>query len=284
MKRLLTQITVLLITNLNLKGFITGTIYQGKLKNICVPGLNCYSCPGALGSCPIGALQAVAGSANYRFSFYVFGFMSLIGTLLGRFVCGWLCPFGLFQDLLSKIKVKKCGLPPRIDRILRMLKYAILLFPVLLLPMLLTNQFGISPPYFCQYICPSGTLMGGIPLIITNPSLREAAGFLFHWKIGVLLLFTISSLVLYRPFCKYICPLGAFYALFNRISLYRIQIDPHTCINCGACEKSCHMQVPVHAKPNHSECIRCGSCRKACPTQALSCGFLHNARSNKTVS
>ena len=84
-------------------GFINGKIYDGSLKKLCLPGLNCYSCPGALGSCPIGSLQAVLGSRNFQFSFYIFGFLMLMGAVFGRFVCGWMCPFGLVQDLLYKI-------------------------------------------------------------------------------------------------------------------------------------------------------------------------------------
>ncbi len=92
-----------LLTNSYLIGFAQGKIYRGKLKNLCVPGLNCYSCPGALGSCPIGAMQAVIGSWNFKFAFYVAGFLVFFGALMGRFACGWLCPFGLIQELLHNV-------------------------------------------------------------------------------------------------------------------------------------------------------------------------------------
>ncbi len=271
MKRLLTQIATFVLTNLNLRGFFEGKIFQGTSKKMCVPGLNCYSCPGALGSCPIGSLQAVAGSLKYNISFYVLGLLTLFGTLFGRFICGWFCPFGLVQDLIYKIKTKKYSVPQKIDKPLRYAKYLILLVVVILLPMLLTNEFGMASPYFCQYICPSGTLFGGIPLLLTNPNLRQAAGLLFSWKMALLLLFLISSLFIYRPFCKYVCPLGAIYAMFNKVSLYRFEIDKDSCINCGKCERVCNMQVPVLTNPNHPECIRCGDCKNACPTKAIKC-------------
>jgi hypothetical protein len=102
--RRIVQWIVAIVTNINLKGFFTGEIYTGTTKNICVPGLNCYSCPGAIGSCPIGSLQAVLGHFKYKFSFYIFGFLMLVGTIWGRFVCGYLCPFGLIQELIYKIK------------------------------------------------------------------------------------------------------------------------------------------------------------------------------------
>ena len=73
-----------LITNSYFEGFKTGKIYGGDLKKVCVPGMNCYSCPGAKGSCPIGALQAVIGNSDYKFSYYVVGFLFFIGALIER--------------------------------------------------------------------------------------------------------------------------------------------------------------------------------------------------------
>ena len=95
------------ITNSHVTGFVTGKIYTGKLKNACVPGLNCYSCPGAVGACPIGSLQAVIGSWNFKMAYYVVGFLIFIGAMVGRLICGFLCPFGLIQDLLNKIPFPK---------------------------------------------------------------------------------------------------------------------------------------------------------------------------------
>ena len=89
------------LTNSRVSGFVTGKIYTGNLKHACVPGLNCYSCPGATGACPIGSLQAVIGSWNFKMAYYVIGFLIFVGALLGRLVCGFLCPFGLIQDLLN---------------------------------------------------------------------------------------------------------------------------------------------------------------------------------------
>ena len=83
-----------LLSNLHLPNFLKGTIFQGSTKQVCVPGLNCYSCPGAAGACPIGAMQAVVGSSKFKFSYYITGMLIFIGVLLGRFVCGFLCPFG----------------------------------------------------------------------------------------------------------------------------------------------------------------------------------------------
>ena len=92
-----------LLSNIHLPNFIKGGIHQGGSKAVCVPGLNCYSCPAAAGACPIGAFQAVVGSSKFSFSYYVTGFLILTGVLLGRFVCGFLCPFGWLQELLHQI-------------------------------------------------------------------------------------------------------------------------------------------------------------------------------------
>lgn len=263
------QILWALLTNSYLLGFAQGKIYRGKLKNLCVPGLNCYSCPGAVGACPIGALQAVIGNRNFKFAFYVAGFLMFVGALTGRFVCGWLCPFGLIQDLLHKIPFpKKINTFPG-DRMLRKLKYVILAVFVILMPMFLVDMLGQGAPYFCKLICPAGTLEGGIPLVILNKSLRGAVGFLYVWKNVLLAAVIILSVWIYRPFCKYLCPLGAVYSVFNPISVFRYRVDKEACIHCGACAKVCNMQVNPAENANHPECIRCGDCKKACPTKAI---------------
>lgn len=193
----------------------------------------------------------------------------IVSSLMGRFVCGFLCPFGLFQDLLYKIPfVKKIKAVP-FDKKLRYLKYIILVVFVILLPVLLSND-GIGKPYFCKLICPSGTLMGGIPLVLTNPSLRRILGILFSWKLFILVSITVLSMMIYRPFCKYLCPLGAIYGIFNKFSLFRYEVDQLKCTKCGACHKNCHMDVKVYEVPNSAECIRCGKCISICPHQAIS--------------
>lgn len=258
-----------LITNSYLIGFAQGKIYKGKLKNLCVPGLNCYSCPGALGACPIGAMQAVIGSWNFKFAFYVAGFLIFIGALMGRIVCGWLCPFGLIQDLLHKIPFPKKIQTFRGDKLLRKLKYLILVVFVILLPMFLVDILGQGAPYFCKLICPAGTLEGGLPLVLLNKSMRGALGWLYAWKNFLLIVTILLSMAIYRPFCKYICPLGAIYSVFNPISIFRYRLDKEKCVHCGACAKACQMQVDPVENANHPECIRCGACKKSCPVKAI---------------
>ena len=260
------------VSNGYLVGFVKGRIWRGDTKSVCVPGLNCYSCPGALGACPIGSLQAELAAREIRFPLYVTGLLLAFGALFGRFVCGFLCPFGLVQDLLFKIRTKKIG-AFKLDRPLRYLKYVVLAVLVILLPALIKNAAGVSSPWFCKLVCPSGTLFAGIPLILANPSLRAVIGFLFSWKMAILILILGLSVFLYRPFCKYLCPLGAAYALFNKAAFYRLQLDEAACTHCGACARVCNMRVDPTKTPNDMECIRCGDCVKACPAKALSAGF-----------
>ena len=267
--RLWVQIIFTAVTNGYFYGFATGTIYRGPLKTVCVPGLNCYSCPGALGSCPIGSLQAVISGKEHSFSFYIVGFLIFFGSVFGRFICGWLCPFGLAQDLLYKIPFfqKRKNMPGH--KILIKLKYVIFLVFVIILPMIVTNFIGQGDPWFCKYICPSGTLMAGLPLVGMNESLRNAIGGLFSWKIVLLMTIVIISLWFYRPFCKYLCPLGAVYSVFNPIALYRYQVKEEVCTKCGKCQKVCKMDIKVWENPKSPESIRCADCIKNSPEKAI---------------
>ena len=271
-----------LLTNIHLPNFLKGGLYQGKGKAVCVPGLNCYSCPAASGACPIGSFQAVVGSSKFRFSYYITGFLILLGVLLGRVICGFLCPFGWFQELLHKIPTKK--LSTKKLKPLTYLKYVVLLVMVVLLPVLVTNELGMGDPFFCKHLCPQGVLEGAIPLSLANAGIRAALGSLFKWKFIVLLTVIVLSIVFYRPFCKWLCPLGAFYALLNKVSLFQMQVDQSKCVSCGKCAKVCKMDVDVTKSPNHTECIRCGMCIRACPTDAVSFryGFGSGKQQSKT--
>ena len=225
----------------------------------------------------------MVGSSKFRFSYYITGILILLGVLLGRFICGFLCPFGWLQELLHKIPSPKRStkrLKP-----LRYLKYAVLLIMVVLLPALVVNEMGMGDPFFCKYLCPQGVLEGAIPLSLTNAGIRAALGKLFSWKFCILLAVVVASVVFYRPFCKWLCPLGAFYAVMNRVSLFQMRVDTDKCVSCGACARACKMDVDITKTPNHAECIRCGMCIKSCPTKAIhyQYGFGDKADNNKEI-
>ena len=265
MKRRWIQLASALIYNANLKGFGEAAIYQGKTKGVCVPGLNCYSCPGAIAACPLGTLQNALSSAPVRFPFYILGFLILSGLFLGRMICGFLCPFGLIQELLYKIPVPKYR-KNRITRILSWLKYGILAVFVIYIPLYFAFRNGFPLPSFCKYICPAGTLEGGLTLVLGNPSLRAAAGVLFDWKVLVLLLFLVSTCFVYRSFCRFFCPLGAVHSLFSRISILGIEVDEGKCTHCGQCVRQCRMDMKA---VGDRECIQCGECKQVCHVGAI---------------
>ena len=273
--RLYFQIIYTIITNGYLYGFVNGKIYKGSLKYACVPGLNCYSCPGAFGSCPMGALQAALNKQGFHVPFAVLGFLFVFGSIFGRFICGWLCPFGLLQDLLHKIPIfhKKKQLP--YHSVLKYVKYVVLVGLVVIGSAFLFNGFA-KVPAFCKYLCPSGTFMGAIPLLFTKEQLREQAGGLFYWKLGVLLLIVLLSIKIYRPFCQYLCPLGAIYGWFNRFSLVQIHWEKDTCISCMACQKACPVHLPPEKISVSPECIKCGQCVDVCPEGCLRFGQNHH--------
>jgi len=266
------QILSAVAHNAWLPGFATGTIWKGGSKYVCAPGFNCYSCPGALAACPIGALQAVIGSRKFNVAWYVIGTLLLFGLAAGRWICGWLCPFGLLQEGLYKIPGKKARVPLRL-RWLRYTKYALLIVFVILLPMLAVNFAGYGDPWFCKYICPAGTVEGALPLLAMNESLRQGAGLLFAWKALLAAAILAACVPLYRFFCRFLCPLGAIYGLMNRLSLTRMAVDKRRCASCGTCARACKMDVEPSKTPNSAECIRCGDCVKACPHRALAMGF-----------
>ncbi len=264
-KRRLIQLYSALLFNANLKGFSSGNIYKGNTKIFCAPGINCYSCPGAVAACPIGSLQG-SFSAGKSTLFYVAGILLLYCLLFGRWICGWLCPFGLIQDLLHKIKTPKLKKDP-ITRILSFFKYVVLTFFVLIVP--IAYAFKDTPlPAFCKYICPAGTLEGGIGLLANkvNESYFSMLGPLFTWKFLLLVTICIGCIFVFRLFCRFICPLGALYGLFNKISIFGVKVENNKCTNCGLCVNYCKLDV---LKVGDTECISCGKCMDVCPTNAI---------------
>ncbi len=262
--RRLVQLYAAVLYNAHIRGFADGTIYTGPVKAACVPGLNCYSCPGAVGACPLGALQnAVAASAN-RPAFYVLGTLMLFGLTLGRVVCGWLCPAGLVQDLLQRLPTPKLK-KSRATRALSWIKYAVLAAFVVLIPLLHTD---FPLPAFCKYICPAGTLEGAVGLL-SNPANADKFGMLgalFTQKFVVMALILTACVFVRRAFCRFVCPLGAIYGLFARVALIGVRVDGSACSGCGTCVRVCPMDVRA---VGDRECVHCGLCMDVCPEKAI---------------
>jgi ferredoxin-type protein NapH len=268
-RRLLPQFGFFLLQNPFISNFVNGKIYQGHLKTLCSPGLNCYSCPAAAVSCPLGAIQYFFSGVRHRVSFYVIGFLLMTGVVLGRFICAFVCPMGLLQDLLYLIKMPKIV---RRLKYLQYVKYVILSVFVVFLPLTIINEFsGLGQPWFCKFICPSGTLFGAIPLVLINDFLRNFIGAQFFLKLMIAINIIIAAIFVYRIFCRMFCPLGAIYALFNKISILHLQHDKEKCLSCKACVKACQIKIDPTSQTNSPECVRCGKCVNACEHNALSC-------------
>jgi ferredoxin-type protein NapH len=232
----------------------TKAIYQGPLKGVCVPMMACYACPAAIVSCPIGTLQHFAAIGDVPW--LLVGVLTVTGALIGRMACGWLCPFGLIQDLIHRIPCPKITIPDWLGNI----KYAVLLIPVVLLPAI------TKVPWFSQ-LCPAGTLTAGIPWVLWDPIVPASGkpvivastGGLFALKVGILVAFLVLFAAAKRPFCRVFCPLGAILSLFGRVSLVRLKVSD-SCARCGQCQSRCPVDHAVWKDPNSGECVRCLAC------------------------
>lgn len=267
-KRRLIQLYAALLFNANIKGFIDGRIYTGDEKSLCIPGFNCYSCPGAIGACPLGSLQNALSESKTKWPTYVIGIILLYCIIFGRTICGFFCPGGLLQELLYKIKTPKLR-KNKVTRILSYFKYVLLAVLVIAIPIIYSMSGHEPVPTFCQYICPIGTFEGGIFLLShpNNADYLAYLGPLFTWKFALLMGFIVASIFIYRFFCRFFCPLGAIYGFFNKLSIIGIKVDKSKCNSCGACVSNCKMDVK---EVGDHECINCGECRNVCHCNAIS--------------
>ena len=256
----------------------TKQIYDGPLKQTCFPGLNCHACPTALTACPIGILQHF--SAIGKVPFFLLGFLGAIGMAFGRAVCGWVCPFGWIQDQTFKIKTRKMGIPA----FLKQGKYVSLIVLAILLPY-------FTEAHWFSRICPWGTLSAGIPWMIWNPINPAFAmpviepgmvGWLYIMKISILVFFLVLFVFTSRPFCRTLCPLGAFYSLFNRVSYMRMDVEG-VCVDCNLCVDVCPVQIRIADDPTSPDCIRCLECT-VCKNVHVRWGTKHEPSVNATAT
>jgi len=280
-KRRIFQIISVIVINPYIPAFFKRGIYQGDVKGVCVPVLNCYSCPSAIAACPIGSMQNFFASlkfnlaeAQYQFGLYVVGILSAVGSIIGRIPCGWLCPFGLLQEIIYKIPSPKI----RIPKFMSYFRYAFLVIMVIALPLFVLDEFGLGETWFCKWVCPAGTFEAGIPLVALNENIRSQVGLLFSWKMIVLALFLTWMVFSQRPFCRTVCPLGAILGLFNKVSLFRMFVDEDKCIKCNTCYNNCPVELKGYESPNSPDCIRCLKCVDSCQYGALGYEFFPKKR------
>ncbi|MDP4144275.1 MAG: 4Fe-4S binding protein [Bacillota bacterium] len=234
------------------------------------PFLNCQACEMATGGCPIGMIQW--SLINKRFPFYVLGIVMLFGTLLGRAICGWMCPFGFFVDALDRfIYIRKLKSIIKPWKQLNFVKYAVLIF--------IFTSFLWVAPIFCIYICQSANIYGLLPYYLTT-GLEGYKQMLFSsgWIHTIFFFHMISMFILIlgiillggRWFCRYLCPLGAVYGLFNYVSPIAVTHDKDKCTHCNKCIKQCPMNVDLERGSflDVTGCIKCGKCIKACNVNA----------------
>jgi len=254
--RQLTQLTSTVLSNSYVGTVYTKTVNANPLKGICVPFLNCYACPTALFSCPIGTIQHF--TATRAIPFYVLSYIFLIGIFTGRMACGWLCPFGFLQDLMHKLPSPKYKVP----HVLKYMKYLVLLFLVIVIP------YYTGECWFSK-VCPAGTLTAGIPWAIWNPVnpangqqvLPNGPGLTFYVSVLILTGFLIWFVFSRRPFCKTACPMGAMLSFFNRYSVIKLEVA-NKCDVCNLCQDTCPMDLNVALEVDSGECIRCLECTR----------------------
>ncbi|HHE48370.1 MAG TPA: 4Fe-4S binding protein [Candidatus Acetothermia bacterium] len=223
------------------------------MTHLIFPGLHCYACPLAVTVCPIGLMQNLI--INGTVPFYWMGIVALYGLVLGRGFCGWFCPFGTLNDLLSFRKV-------RFLRALSPLKFLILLGTVV-------AAWRFSDTMFCK-LCPAGGLEASLPYLGLGIAELNAPFWLHMGTLGGILL---GMVLISRFWCRYLCPMGALLSLLGRFSLFGLRLESAKCTGCGVCARACPMGLKPHQEINSTDCIKCGECVTACEASALSIGF-----------
>jgi len=234
-----------------------------QYMGVCLPVMNCWACPAAAFSCPVGVVGSFL--AQGLFPYAALGMVVLGAMLLGRIFCGWICPFGFLQDLLYKIPSPKIAIPGKIGTYLFLLPLTLLIGTVVLVPMLAGTE---SDLYFCRF-CPAGTLEAALPLHFVNSEkglIDTAVEALLSWRVWILLAFLALFVFVTRPFCRIMCPIGVFLGFFNWISLHKIKLEQVTkCPECDLCCEACPVELNAHTDVNNKDCIHCYVCTESCP-------------------
>ncbi len=228
------------------------------MTHIIFPGLHCYACPLAVTICPIGLMQNLV--IYGIFPYFWLGAIVAYGLVAGRGFCGWFCPFGTLNDLLSFRKV-------RINKLASYSKYAILLGTIL-------AAWAFADTMFCK-ICPAASIEASIPYLFLGVA-HVNRPFLIH--IATLSATLVGMVVIARFWCRYLCPMGALLGLFNRVSFFHLSLNTDRCSRCGLCADSCPMGLKPHEDYDNHNCIKCGECIQACSLDALTLRFSPNRK------
>jgi ferredoxin-type protein NapH len=228
-----------------------------RMHTMCSPVFHCYACPLSTFACPIGVIAQF--SALHMIPFIAIGLLIAVGALFGTLICGWVCPFGLLQDLAGNIPTKKYNLP----KFTGYFRYVVLIVSVITIPYF----FGVDEHWLsiCRY-CPAGAIEKRVPDMVS----QVIAGNLIIRldsieKIIILVLFTMAIFFIKRPWCRVLCPLGAIFSLFNRISAFFLRFNPEKCTDCKRCHKLCDYGIEPEKSTNDINCIRCLECTTCAP-------------------
>ncbi|MEM2367949.1 MAG: 4Fe-4S binding protein [Candidatus Bathyarchaeia archaeon] len=223
----------------------------------------------------------------------------LVGVLIGKSLCGWVCPFGFIQDLVGFVKVKKTEVSLKTHRNMTLVKYFIL--GIVLFISLTFSAAKVTGAYkdyeralgifaYAPFtaISPAETLFSTLPRgiqsfsieIMEKPVVDVLSGVLdlpplFWVQLFILIGVIVLAAYIPRGWCRYLCPHGAIMAFLNRFSFLGLRRDPVRCVKgeCRECVKVCPMMVPILELPwekfSHSECIYCMKCSDACPHKAI---------------
>lgn len=201
-------------------------------------------------------------SSFHIFPILALGLILLPAVLLGRLLCGWICPFGFLQDLLHRIPSPKFTLPQWTSFI----KYGVLAVLVLALPFILGADTYFS---FCR-ICPASALEVAIPSIIREG--RPENIWPTMVRMHVLALVLVGAVLSSRSFCKVLCPIGAILAPLNYLAFWAIKVPTQNCLSCKKCDRVCPVdggpsdRISANISPNRAlDCIVCHECQQACP-------------------
>ncbi|KYC45209.1 MAG: quinol dehydrogenase membrane component [Candidatus Methanofastidiosum methylothiophilum] len=260
--RTISQSMSLILINLGFLGIF--------VKHLTGPVFNCYACPWASISCPIGLLQNFV--MNGQVPTYVLGTMGAVFVFVGSAFCGWVCPFGFFQDAIDFVKnifKKKNKNPKRKPKLKNKSRDFSLITRLIVLVTTLVLAIRFVDTIFCK-LCPIGTIEATFPYQIAN-------GFSYNiWlaaRIGILVVLIIMFFIISRFWCRYLCPIGALAGPSNKVSLLKLYHNGNNCQGCNICKDVCPLDIDVVNDLNSTRCTRCADCVDKCPKGHLAFGL-----------